>query len=187
MNFFETKLPGVIKIEPEVHKDARGFFLESFHFDRYRKAGIDVSFVQDNHSKSEKGVLRGLHLQVNKPQGKLIRAVEGDIFDVAVDIRLGSPTYKQWVGEILSAEKFNQLYLPPGFAHGFYVLSKVAQVEYKCTEFYDPQDELSLRWDDPAIGIQWPAGEKILSKRDQNALTLDQAKNKLPSIEAIKK
>ncbi len=169
MTFTETELPGVILVEPTVHRDERGFFLETYHRKKYADGGIDATFVQDNHSRSAQGILRGLHAQGRRPQGKLVRAVEGAIFDVAVDIRRGSPTYAQWVGVALSAESFHQLWVPPGFAHGFCVLTESAQVEYKCTELYDPQDEIAVAWDDPEIAIAWPVDEPLLSGKDRAA------------------
>ena len=167
MRFNETRIPGVILIEPDVHRDPRGYFLETFHARKYAAAGIPELFVQDNHSASTLGTLRGLHMQVRKPQGKLVRVVEGEIWDVAVDVRPSSPTLGQWVGEVLSADNFKQLYVPPGCAHGFCVLSWRAQVQYKCTELYDPADELGIAWNDPAIAIRWPVADPLLSERDR--------------------
>jgi dTDP-4-dehydrorhamnose 3,5-epimerase len=158
---------GVLLIEPTVHGDQRGFFLETYHAGKYREAGLDASFVQDNHSKSAGNTLRGLHAQREKPQGKLVRAIEGAIFDVAVDVRPGSPTFGKWVGETLSAENFRQLYVPPGFLHGFCVVSSIAQVEYKCTALYDPADEIGVIWNDADIAIDWPVREPLLSQRDR--------------------
>lgn len=180
MRFSETDLPGVVLVEPKVHRDERGFFLETYHRQKYADGGIDATFVQDNHSRSEKGILRGLHAQGRRPQGKLVRAVEGAIFDVAVDIRRGSPTYAKWVGVVLSAESFHQLWVPPGFAHGFCVLTDSAQVEYKCTELYDPTDEIAVAWDDPEIAIAWPVEEPMLSAKDRAAPRLA-AIEKLPA------
>jgi dTDP-4-dehydrorhamnose 3,5-epimerase len=183
MQFVPTALPEVIIVEPAVFRDERGFFLENYHALKFQEGGIRVSFVQDNHSQSARGTLRGLHAQCHKhPQGKLVRATEGEIFDVAVDIRRGSPTFKQWVGVTLSAANFRMLYLPPGFAHGFCVTSDHAQVQYKCTEFYDPGDEIALRWDDPELGIEWPVSNPTLSARDQKALTLQQLYQQLPTF-----
>ena len=167
MKFIETALPGVLIVEPHVHRDARGFFLETFHARKYREGGIDAAFVQDNHSKSARGTLRGLHGQGKKPQGKLVRAVHGEVFDVAVDIRSG-----RHVGVILSAENFRQLWVPPGFLHGFCVVSETAEIEYKCTDLYDPADEIGARWD--SAGISWPVGEPLLSARDAALPPLDQ-------------
>jgi len=172
MQVHATDLPGVLLVEPKVHRDHRGFFLETYHRDRYTEHGIDGSFVQDNHSRSTGPILRGLHAQGRRPQGKLVRCVEGAIFDVAVDIRVGSPTFGRWVGYELSAESFRQLWVPPGFAHGFAVVSESAQVEYKCTELYAPDDELTVLWNDPEIGVEWPLSEPILSAKDQAAPTL---------------
>src|SRR5207245_878211 len=144
-----------------------GFFLETYRADRYAAHGINGPFVQDNHSRSTAGTLRGLHLQLRRPQGKLIRVIEGEIFDVAVDVRRGSPTFGRWVGVTLSAGNFRQCFIPKGFAHGFAVVSVVAQVEYKCTDVYDAKSEIGIAWDDPAIGIAWPASNPVLSDRDK--------------------
>lgn len=162
----------MLLIEPKVHSDHRGFFLETYHQAKYRDGGVAVAFVQDNHSRSGRGILRGLHAQGRRPQGKLVRAVEGTIFDVAVDIRQGSPTFGRWTGAELSAESFRQLWVPVGFAHGFCVVSENAQVEYKCTDFYDREDEIAVRWDDPGIGIEWPIDDPVLSEKDAAAPTL---------------
>ena len=156
MRVLETPLPGVRLIEPAVHRDSRGFFLESYHERRYAEAGITARFVQDNYSRSGKGTVRGLHAQLAAPQAKLMRVVAGAIFDVAVDIRVGSPTFGRWFGETLSGDNFKQLFIPEGFVHGFAVVSNYAEIEYKCSAFYDPADEIAVRWDDPAIGIEWP-------------------------------
>jgi dTDP-4-dehydrorhamnose 3,5-epimerase len=180
MSFRSTELPGVILVEPRVFQDERGFFLETYHAERYRQGGIAATFVQDNHSKSSAGILRGLHTQLKHAQGKLVRAVEGAIWDVAVDIRVGSPTFRRWVGFELTAENFHQLYIPPGFAHGFCVLSKTAQVEYKCTDLYDPADELALLWKDPDLAIDWPVEDPVLSAKDRDALLLRDAWDRLP-------
>jgi dTDP-4-dehydrorhamnose 3,5-epimerase len=169
MRFLPTALPEVILIEPDVYRDQRGFFLETYHAHKYREGGIAVTFVQDNHSRSVRGTLRGMHAQHRYPQGKLVRVVEGEIFDVAVDIRRGSPTFGRWVGAVLSAENFRQCYVPPGFAHGFCVTSESAQVEYKCTDLYDPTDEIGFVWNDPDVGIAWPIGTPILSGKDRAA------------------
>jgi dTDP-4-dehydrorhamnose 3,5-epimerase len=167
MNVIATSLPGVLIIEPRVFRDERGFFFETYHAERYRDAGLDVTFVQDNHSRSVRGTLRGLHWQVERPQGKLVRVLFGEIFDVAVDIRVDSPTFGDWVGVSLSADNFRQAWIPPGFAHGFCVMSEVAEVEYKCTDFYDPPSERGLIWNDPEVSIDWPITDPILSARDQ--------------------
>jgi dTDP-4-dehydrorhamnose 3,5-epimerase len=173
-------IPGLAIIEPDVYRDSRGFFLETYHADKYRAAGISGSFLQDNHSRSIKGTLRGLHLQIQRPQGKLVRVIEGEIYDVAVDVRRGSPTFAKWAGVRLSAENFRQCYLPPGLAHGFAVMSAVAQVEYKCTDIYDPKDELGIAWNDPAIGIDWPISDPLLSERDTRHPTLADVMDRLP-------
>ena len=172
MRFLETPVAGVIVIEPDVHRDPRGYFLETFHAGKYAAAGIASLFVQDNHSSSTQRTLRGLHLQVRKPQGKLIRVVEGEIWDVAVDVRPSSDTCGHWTAEKLSAGNFKQLYVPPGFAHGFLVLSDSALFHYKCTAFYSPAEELTLRWDDPDLSIPWPIAQPQLSAKDQRGLFL---------------
>ncbi|MEM7351881.1 MAG: dTDP-4-dehydrorhamnose 3,5-epimerase [Acidobacteriota bacterium] len=179
MRFIQTALPGVILVEPTVHGDARGFFLETYHEKKYVEGGIKERFVQDNHSKSKHATLRGLHAQARNPQGKLVRAVEGEIFDVAVDVRRGSPHFGQWVGETLSEANHRQLYVPPGFIHGFCVLSASAQVEYKCTDFYDQTDEFSVQWNDQAIGVEWPIKEPLLSARDSAAKPLSEVEELL--------
>jgi dTDP-4-dehydrorhamnose 3,5-epimerase len=161
-----VELPEVIIVEPDVRRDPRGFFLETYHAEKYRAGGITGPFLQDNHSRSSAGTVRGLHLQRRRPQGKLIRVIEGEIFDVAVDVRRNSPTFGRWVGVGLSAESFRQCFVPPGFAHGFCALSAVVQVEYKCTDLYDPSDEIGIAWDDPDLGITWPVKAPILSERD---------------------
>jgi dTDP-4-dehydrorhamnose 3,5-epimerase len=172
MNVEKTKLDGVLVIKPETFEDTRGFFLESFNKDRYREAGINFDFVQDNHSHSTRGVLRGLHYQKTKPQGKLVRVVRGEVFDVAVDIRNGSKTFGQWEAIMLSEDNKTQFWVPPGFAHGFVVLSETADFEYKCTDYYDSSDENSLLWNDPDLDIDWPIKNPILSRKDSNALKL---------------
>ena len=170
MNVIKTKLKDCVIIEPKVFGDERGFFLETFQADRYVDlAGISLPFVQDNHSRSSKGVLRGLHFQKTKPQGKLVRVVRGEVYDVAVDIRSGSPTYGQWEAVILSEENKTQFWVPPGFAHGFVVLSETADFEYKCTDYYDPSDEGSLLWNDLDLNIPWPIENPKLSEKDANA------------------
>jgi dTDP-4-dehydrorhamnose 3,5-epimerase len=174
----ETRLPGVLIFEPKVFGDNRGFFFESFNLEDFNNAvEPGYSFVQDNHSKSSKGVLRGLHYQVKRPQGKLVRVTEGAVFDVAVDIRKGSPTFGLWVGIELSAENKKQLWVPPGFAHGFVVMSESAQVLYKATDYYAPEHERSIRWNDPDIGIDWPDNSisPLLSEKDKNASFLAEA------------
>lgn len=169
MNFTKSDIPDLILIEPRVFEDHRGFFMESYHYERFCENGITEAFVQDNHSKSTKGILRGLHYQLHpKAQGKLVRVSQGSVFDVAVDLRKNSTHFKQWFGIELSATNKKMLYIPPGFAHGFYVLSETAEFQYKCTENYSPEYERSLAWDDDEIGIIWPEGEKILSEKDKN-------------------
>jgi dTDP-4-dehydrorhamnose 3,5-epimerase len=181
MKFLPTELPGVVLIEPDVFKDPRGFFLETYHQRKYAEGGIPGPFVQDNHSYSARGTLRGLHAQRTRPQGKLVRAVEGEMFDVAVDIRRGSPTLGKWVGFVLSGDNFRQLWVPPGFAHGFCVLSERVHVEYKCTDFYDGADELAVAWNDPAIGIVWPMTIPTLSAKDATAPLLAEVLDRLPT------
>jgi dTDP-4-dehydrorhamnose 3,5-epimerase len=183
MQFLRTRLPEVIIIEPDVYRDPRGFFLETYQAQKYHDGGVTAVFVQDNHSRSSYGTLRGLHAQRQHPQGKLVRAVEGEIFDVTVDIRQGSPFFGQWVSVLLSAENCRQCYIPPGFAHGFCVLSSSAQVEYKCTSFYDPTDEIGLMWNDIDIGIVWPIGNPLLSAKDQAAIPLRELITQLPVFE----
>lgn len=183
MKVIPTELEGVLVIEPVVHRDARGFFLESWRESRYREHGVDVPFVQDNHSRSLRGTLRGLHVQLApRPMAKLLRCVAGAIFDVAVDVRRGSPTYGGWVGFELSADNFRQLFLPAGFAHGFCVVSETAEVEYKCSEIYAPEHEIAIAWNDPRIGIRWPVAEPTLSPRDRDAPPLAEwaAQGRLP-------
>ena len=172
MNFIHTEIPGVVVIEPDVFKDARGFFLETFHEKKYREGGVPWSFVQDNHSRSVRRTLRGLHAQRSRPQGKLVRALSGEIWDVAVDLRPGSSTFGRWVSATLSGENFRQIFVPPGFAHGFCVLSETAEVEYKCTDFYDRGDEIGVRWDDPDLAIRWPLADPLLSAKDAALPTL---------------
>ncbi|MBA0212299.1 MULTISPECIES: dTDP-4-dehydrorhamnose 3,5-epimerase [Pectobacterium] len=168
MQITDSKIHGAKIIQPKVFGDARGFFLETFEKKRYQQMlNIDVDFVQDNHSRSSKGVLRGLHFQKTKPQGKLVHVVRGEVFDVAVDIRPSSPTYGVWEGVILSEENKTQFWLPPGLAHGFAVLSDIADFEYKCTDYYDPSDEGCLLWNDPEVGIEWPVSAPMLSEKDK--------------------
>jgi dTDP-4-dehydrorhamnose 3,5-epimerase len=169
----DTPLPGVRIVRPTVHRDARGFFLETYHRDRYVAAGIGDVFVQDNHSRSARGTIRGLHLQVDPPQAKLVRVVVGRVVDVAVDLRVGSPTFKKHHAVELSSEDATQIYIPPGFAHGFAVLSDVAEVEYKCSAQYRAEGELTVRHDDPVLGIRWPFDKPRLSTRDAAAPRLD--------------
>ncbi|MBX2807995.1 MAG: dTDP-4-dehydrorhamnose 3,5-epimerase [Cellvibrionaceae bacterium] len=177
MNTIETALPGVVIIEPKVFGDERGFFLESFQKQRYAdKLGIALDFVQDNHSRSRRGVLRGLHFQRTKPQGKLVRVVSGEVYDVAVDINPDSSSYGQYAAVHLSAENKRQFWVPPGYAHGFVVLSDTADFEYKCTDYYDPDDEGSLMWNDPEVGIPWPIDNPQLSAKDSAAPALKHLK-----------
>jgi dTDP-4-dehydrorhamnose 3,5-epimerase len=186
MKFFATAIPGVTVIEPQVFRDERGFFLETYQQRKYHEAGINAVFVQDNHSRSQRGSIRGLHAQLRRPQGKLISVIEGEVYDVAVDIRRGSPYFGQWVGAWLSAENFRKIYIPPGFAHGFCVTSEAAQVTYKCTDFYDPEGEISVQWNDPELKINWPLEEiysPILSKKDIAAKPLRQLMDVLPWYE----
>ena len=167
MNVIATKIQDAVIIEPKVFGDQRGFFLETYQQQRYRElANIQLPLVQDNHSRSTKGVLRGLHFQKTKPQGKLVRVVRGEVFDVIVDLRKNSPSFGQWQGVWLSEENHRQVWFPPGMAHGFLVTSETADFEYKCTDFYDPKDEACLLWNDPDIGIEWPAITPILSEKD---------------------
>jgi dTDP-4-dehydrorhamnose 3,5-epimerase len=180
VNVVPTALEGVVIIEPRVFTDARGFFFESYHADRYTQAGLPAQFVQDNHSCSSPGTLRGLHFQLRYPQGKLVRVLRGAIFDVAVDIRRGSPTFGHWVGVVLSAENKKQLYVPPGYAHGFCVPEEPSEVEYKCTDFYVPDDERGVAWNDPAIGITWPVRSPLLSDRDRAFAPLSRDRADLP-------
>ena len=168
MNITETSLPGVLLIEPKVFGDARGFFLESWNRRTFAERGLNIDFVQDNHSRSSRGVLRGLHYQLNEPQGKLVRVTQGRVFDVAVDVRRASPHFGQWTGHELSADHHHMLWIPPGFAHGFLVLSESADFLYKTTAYYAPQWDRGVRWDDPDIGIEWPLeGSPVLSDKDR--------------------
>jgi dTDP-4-dehydrorhamnose 3,5-epimerase len=187
MKVSQTDLDGVLLIEPRVFGDGRGFFLETFQSARYREAGIDAAFVQDNLSRSAGGVLRGLHFQLNHPQGKLVYVTRGEVFDVAVDIRTGSPQFGKWFSTVLSDENHHQLYIPPGFAHGFCTLSETVDFVYKCTDFYHPEDEGGVIWNDPDIGIDWPIDEPALSDKDLanprlSALTADE----LPAYGALR-
>ena len=175
MQIVDTALASVKILEPKVFGDERGFFLESWNREVFESAGLPTEFVQDNHSRSARGVLRGLHYQIRRPQGKLVRVTGGAVFDVAVDLRRDSPEFGRWAGVVLSAENRRQLWVPPGFAHGFLVLSESADFQYKCTEYYAPMHERSLAWNDPAVGIDWPlatSGEPRLSGKDQSALAL---------------
>lgn len=177
-----TGLPGVLLIEPRVFTDDRGFFMETHHYQKYADRGLDFTFVQDNHSHSRQGTLRGLHYQLKHAQGKLIYVVKGEVFDVAVDIREGSPTFGKWVGARLSEENRKQIYVPEGFAHGFCVLSEWADVIYKCTDFYSPDDEYGINWADNEIGIEWPVKDPVLSEKDsKNPILKDMPKEFLPN------
>lgn len=167
MKVSATRLPEVLLIEPRLHTDRRGFFLETYSFRRYAEAGVTTPFVQDNLSRSVRGTLRGLHLQHPHGQGKLVSVVAGEVFDVAVDVRVGSPTFGQWVGERLTGDDHKQLFLPPGFAHGFCVTSETALFAYKCTDDYHPEAELGVAWDDPEIAIAWPVADPIVSEKDR--------------------
>jgi dTDP-4-dehydrorhamnose 3,5-epimerase len=178
MKFIPTQIPDVILIEPKIYQDDRGFFLETFQEQQFSQIGISKEFVQDNHSGSKQAVLRGLHYQIKQAQGKLVRVIQGQIYDVSVDIRKSSPTFGKYVGVILSAEEKKQLYIPPGFAHGFYTLSDWAEVIYKTTDYYAPQWERTLLWNDPVIGIKWPIVENhppILSAKDSQGCRLMEA------------
>jgi dTDP-4-dehydrorhamnose 3,5-epimerase len=177
-------IPDVLLVEPDVHRDARGFFLETYHAEKYRALGIADPFVQDNHSRSGQGTIRGLHLQVRRPQAKLIRVIEGEIFDVAVDVRRGSPTFGKWVASRLSADTMLECFVPAGFAHGFAVTSAAAQVEYKCTDVYDAANEIGIAWNDPALGIEWPVTSPILSPRDATNPPLSALADRLPVFRA---
>lgn len=181
MKFIETSLPGCIVIEPQMFGDSRGFFYESYNEAKYRDAGIDRKFVQSNVSRSARGVLRGLHYQWPRPQGKLVSVLEGEVYDVAVDIRRGSPTFGQWAGVMLTAENHRHFWIPEGFAHGFCVVSDYATFSYQCTDLYDAKADGGVRWDDPAIGIDWPVTEPLLSDKDMKApLLADVMPGRLP-------
>lgn len=172
MNLLTCDIPGLLTIEPKVFGDPRGYFMETWNLQRYRDAGITAEFVQDNISLSRRGTLRGLHFQNPNAQGKLLQVLLGEVFDVAVDLRRSSPTFGRWHGLILSEENRRQFFIPPGFAHGFAVLSDSALFQYKCTDFYSPKDELTLRWDDPEIGIRWPVADPLLSEKDRKGVPL---------------
>jgi len=176
----ETGLDGLTLIEPRVFGDERGFFVETFSRDAWRELGVDAEFVQHNHSRSSGGTLRGLHFQTSPGQAKLLRCPRGSIFDVAVDLRKGSPTYGKWEGYVLDDEKHRQLYVPVGFAHGFCVLSEVADVTYLVSSLYDPDTEAGIRWDDPEVGVEWPVAEPLLSARDMEAPLLSEIADSLP-------
>lgn len=180
MRVHATDLPEVLLFEPAVHRDARGFFLETFHLEKYRAAGLVLPFVQDNHSRSGPRILRGLHAQVGAPLGKLVRCVQGAVFDVAVDVRRGSPTFGRWVGVTLSADNMHQLWVPPGFLHGFCVTTAPADVEYKCTALWNPAEEIAVRWNDPDLAIAWPISNPELSPKDAAAPLLAEIHDRLP-------
>jgi dTDP-4-dehydrorhamnose 3,5-epimerase len=178
MNIVQTGIPGLLIIEPKVFSDDRGFFMESWNRQRYAAAGVDADFVQDNHSKSEQGVLRGLHYQIEQPQGKLVRVTRGRVYDVVVDLRQSSPTFGKWLGFWLSAENFKQLWAPPGLAHGYYSDSEIVEFCYKCTDYYAPQHERTIIWNDPDLGIDWPLPEgrrPIVSKKDSQGCAFKDA------------
>lgn len=186
MNVKETKLPGVLILEPKVFSDDRGYFIETWNIKRYEQAGIPGPFVQDNISFSQKGILRGLHFQYPQSQGKLIQVLSGEVLDIIVDIRVGSPSYGQWIGEILSESNHRQLYVPLGFAHGYCVTSETAHFSYKCTDFYNPATEHGIIWNDPDIGIEWPTAEPVLSAKDKAYPRLRDLKpENLPQFEGI--
>ena len=177
MQFIQAEIPDLIEILPQTFEDARGYFLETYRSDLFMKAGIVAAFVQDNQSGSRQGVLRGLHYQVRQPQGKLVRVIAGEIYDVAVDLRRSSSTFGRWYGLVLSAQKKNQLWIPAGFAHGFYVLSEAAEIHYKATDYYAPQCERTLLWNDPALGIRWPLldAAPVVSAKDAAGRPLAEA------------
>jgi dTDP-4-dehydrorhamnose 3,5-epimerase len=182
VNVLPTALPGVLIIEPRVFEDRRGFFFESYHAARYAAAGLPERFVQDNHSRSAPGTVRGLHYQLVRPQGKLIRVLSGSVFDVAVDIRRGSPSFGRWVGVELSAANKRQLYVPPGFAHGFCVPKDESEIEYKCSDYYVPQDERGIAWNDPTVAIEWPVTlPPLLSDKDKAFARLASDRTDLPT------
>jgi dTDP-4-dehydrorhamnose 3,5-epimerase len=174
-----ASIPDVLVVEPDVHRDARGFFVETYHAEKYRAHGIGVTFVQDNHTRSTARTLRGLHAQRLHPQAKLIRVVAGEIYDVAVDLRRGSPTFGRSFGVVISAESFRQVYVPAGFAHGFCVLTDAAEVAYKCSSLYDPADEFGIAWNDPSLAIDWPIHDPLLSDRDRRNPTLAELGDRL--------
>ena len=178
-----TPIDGVVVIEPRVFADERGFFLEAFNTRRFREAGLPDRFLQDNHSRSARGVLRGMHYQLRRPQGKLVTAIRGEVFDVALDVRRGSPTFGRWYGTILSGESPRYLYIPPGLAHGFCVLSEIADVVYKCTDLYEASDDHGVLWRDPLAGIDWPVSAPIVSAKDRGYGPLDPSRTDLPLFE----
>lgn len=186
MKFVKTDLPGVVVVVPDVFRDDRGFFFESYHQKKFDEAGINAGFVQDNCSRSVKNTLRGLHFQMKRPQAKLVRVLSGEIYDVVVDLRAGSPTYKKWVGVKLSDLDYHAVYVPEGFAHGFVVVSETADVEYKCTDFYDKSDEGGLIWNDPSIGVVWPCQAPLLSSKDRQWPTIDKLAAQLSKYPAYR-
>jgi dTDP-4-dehydrorhamnose 3,5-epimerase len=175
-----TSLPEVLLLTPRVFEDGRGFFVEAFNVERYASMGLPTSFVQDNHSRSTRNVLRGLHYQLDRPQGKLVRVIRGSVFDVAVDIRRGSPTFGQWAGVVLDDVACQSVWIPPGYAHGFCALSDVADVVYKCTDYYHPPSERGIRWDDPLLAIAWPVAKPIVSDKDDKYPALSIGSAELP-------
>ena len=179
MKIIQTTLQEVLLLEPKLHGDSRGFFLETYREDTLKEFGINERFIQDNHSRSTRGILRGLHYQLTQPQGKLVRVAQGAVFDVAVDVRRGSPTFGQWCGATLDEENMRMMYIPQGFAHGFVVLSDVADFIYKCTDYYHPQSEQGILWNDPDIGIEWPITDVQLSDKDQNNPVLQHQSERL--------
>ena len=183
MKVLPTAHPDVLLLEPDVFADSRGFFMETFHAGKFAAANLPTEFLQDNHSRSVRGVLRGLHYQLQHPQGKLVRVMNGEVFDVAVDIRKGSPRFGQWVGVVLSEANKLQLYVPPGFAHGFCTISEQVDFLYKCTDQYAPGDEYGIAWDDPALGIEWPPLDYLLSDKDREYPILSEC-NHLPAYPA---
>ena len=186
MNVLRTEIPGVVIIEPKVFGDSRGFFFETYRQERYAAAGLPMQFVQDNVSLSQRGVLRGLHLQWPNPQGKLVTVLRGEVYDVAVDVRAGSSTFGRWVGATLSGENKRQLWVPPGFGHGFQVVSDEALVSYKCTDYYQPEFEASIAWDDPELAIRWPIPDPSLSAKDRAGVRLrDLPEERRPRLEAL--
>lgn len=184
MKIIPTALHDVLIIEPEVFGDSRGFFFESWNRRRYAEAGLDIDFVQDNLSFSQRGTLRGLHYQTPRAQGKLVSVLQGEVYDVAVDVRSDSPTFGQWVGVVISSENRRQVYVPPGFAHGFCVTSDTALFAYKCTEYYAPEDEATIAWNDPELAVDWPVDAPILSEKDRRGIPLkDVSPDRLFSVE----
>ena len=175
MKIIQTKIPDVLIVEPAVYKDGRGYFMETWNARKYAAHGVEYTFVQDNRSRSDQGVLRGLHYQLNNPQGKLVSVVTGSVFDVAVDIRTSSPTFGQWVSVELNDKNHRQMFIPPGFAHGFFVMSEAADFVYKCTDFYAPDDEHGIIWNDPDLGIDWPEGVPSISEKDEKLPTFKEA------------